>query len=168
MRHAPVVSALSVLLAACGTGRSGSPACGLAQAVGPTVILEQLQDARMVLTEVPRGLPGSLPARVVGQAQSKVLVGYDQAHDLALGFQGTGMGFPLAGAGGYGLLVMDDTSQRVEGVLVYLSSAPRDYPKLGSVSDPQASLPLYGVRVDWSGVSNPKCPLLGDSVRTAR
>jgi hypothetical protein len=168
MRHSPVLAALSILVAACGTGRTGSPACGLAQAVGPTVILEQLQDPRMVVTEVPRGLPASLPARVVGQAQSKAMVGYDQAHNLALGFQGTGLGFPLAGAGGYGLLVMDDTSRRVQGVLVYVSPAPNNYPQLGTISDQQTSIPLYGVRVDWSGVSNPKCPLLGDSVRTAR
>jgi hypothetical protein len=168
MRRFPVLALLSLPLAACGTGRSGSPACGLAQAVGPTVILEQLQDTRMIVTEVPRGLPASLPARVVGQAQTKALVGYDQAHNLALGFQGIGLGFPINGAGGYGLLVLDDTSQRVQGVLVYVSPTPNNYPQLGTISDQQNSIPLYGVRVDWSGVSNPKCPLLGDSVRTAR
>jgi len=153
------------LVAACGTGRTGSPVCGLAMVVGPTVIQEQLADARMVLTDAPRGLPQTLPARVPGRAQGSVLVGYDQSRNLVLGFQGEG--FPLAGAGGYGLLVVDDTSQRVQGVVIYESPAPKDYPKLGTVTAGDASIPLFGVRVDWAGVSNPKCPLLGDSVKAA-
>jgi len=156
----------AIALAACGTGRTGSPVCGLAMVVGPTVIQEQLADARMILPEAPRGLPQSLPARVAGRAQGKVLVAYDQSRSLVLGFQGEG--FPLAGAGGYGLLVVDDTSSRVQGVVVYESPAPRDFPKLGTVVGGDATIPLFGVRVDWNGVSNPKCPLLGDSVPAAR
>jgi len=163
MRSVPVILAALCFAAGCGTGRTGSPVCGLAMVVGPTVIQEQLADARMILTEVPRGLPRSLPARVAGRAQGVVLVGYDQSRNLVLGFQGEG--FPIAGAGGYGLLVMDDTSQRVQGVMIYESPAPKDYPKLGSVAGGDATIPLFGVRVDWNGVSNPKCPLLGDSVR---
>ena len=166
MRHPSWLAPLA-LIAACGTGRSGSPLCGMAQVVGPTVIQEQLQDARMILTDVPRGLPSSLPAKVATkQQQGSVLVGYDQSRNLVLGYQGTG--FPLAGAGGYALLVMDDTSSRVEGVIIYESPAPKDYPKLGTVSSGDANVPLYGVRVDWTGVSNPKCPLLGDSSSTRR
>ena len=162
MRPALVLLAL----AACTSGRSGSPVCGLGYVVGPTVIQEQLQDARMILTEAPRGLPTSLPARVAGKDKGTVTVGYDASKNLVLGFEGPT--FPLAGAGGFGLLVVDDTSSRVEGVMIYESPAPRDYPKLGTVSSNGADVPLYGVRVDWNGVSNPKCPLLGDSTRTAR
>lgn len=165
MRHPSLLAPLA-LIAACGTGRSGSPVCGLGYVVGPTVIQEQLQDARMILTTVPRGLPPSLPARVAGKAPGTVLVGYDAAKNLILGYQGSS--FPLAGAGGFGLLVVDDTSSRVEGVVIYESPAPPDYPKLGTVSSGEAMIPLYGVRVDWNGVSNPKCPLLGDSSSTRR
>ncbi|HYK10623.1 MAG TPA: hypothetical protein VEV39_07480 [Gemmatimonadales bacterium] len=153
-------------LAACSPSHGGSPVCGLGYVVGPTVIQEQLQDTRMILTEAPRGLPGSLPARVAGKERGSVTVGYDASKNLVLGFQGPT--FPLAGAGGFGLLVVDDTSSRVEGVMIYESPAPRDYPKLGTVSSNGADIPLYGVRVDWNGVSNPKCPLLGDSARTTR
>jgi len=165
MRGTPALAFLG-LLAACGSGRSGSPVCGLGYVVGPTVIQEQLQDPRMILPEAPRGLPTSLPARVAGKDKGTVSVGYDASRNLALAFQGTT--FPLPGAGGFGLLVVDDTSSRVEGVMIYESPAPRDYPKLGTVSSGGADIPLYGVRVDWNGVSNPKCPLLGDSARTAR
>ena len=156
---------LIAVLAGCGTGKTGSPVCGLGFVVGPTVVQEQLQDPRQIVTSVPRGLPASMPARVAGKNAGMVLVGYDQSHNLALGYQG--QDFPLAGAGGYGLLVVDDTSSRVEGVLIYESPAPSQYPKLGDVASGDATIPLFGVRVDWNGVSNPKCPLLGDSVRTA-
>lgn len=161
-------SALAAL-AACGTGRSGSPVCGLALIAGPTMIYQQLSDPRMIITEAPRGLPSSLPARVGGQsAQGTVLVGYGQAppRQLTLGYQGTN--FPAPGAG-YALLVVDDTSQRVEGVMIYDSNDPKAV-QIGTVVGPAGSntIPLYGVRVDWSGVNNPKCPLLGDSGSATR
>jgi len=155
------------VVAACGTGRSGSPICGLAFIAGPTVIYQQLADARMIVTEAPRGLPATLPALVAGQSvQGSVLVGYDQTRHLTLGYRGGN--FPAPGAG-YALLVVDDTSQRVQGAIIYQSTDPKSV-QIGSVVGPDGStmIPLYGVRVDWSGVSNPKCPLLGDSVRTAR
>lgn len=165
MRGAAVFLLIGALTA-CGTGRSGSPVCGLGYVVGPTVIQEQLQDPRMIVTEAPRGLPTSLPGRVAGKEAGTALVGYDASKNLILGYQGPN--FPIPGSGGFGLLVVDDTSSRVEGVLVYESPAPRGYPKLGTVSSGGADIPLYGVRVDWNGVSNPKCPLLGDSVRATR
>lgn len=168
MRGTPVFLLLGALLA-CGTGRSGSPVCGLAKLAGPTVIYQQLADPRMIVTEAPRGLPSSLPALVGGQAsQGMVALAYDAAHHLSLRYQGPG--FPAPGAG-YALLVMDDTSSRVEGVLIYDSNDPRAV-QLGSVigvsSVGSNTVPLYGVRVDWTGVSNPKCPLLGDSVRATQ
>ena len=162
-----VVASLCAALAACGTGRSGSPVCGLAFIAGPTMIYQQLSDPRMIITEAPRGLPAGLPARVGGQsAQGTVLVAYDRAHQLTLGYQGTN--FPAPGAG-YALLVVDDTSQRVEGVMIYDSNDPKAV-QIGTVVGPAGSntIPLYGVRVDWSGVNNPKCPLLGDSGTVTR
>lgn len=155
--------------AACGGTKTRFPGCGFAMLAGPTVIQQQLNDARAVLTEMPRGLPGQLPARVAGQgSQGNVLVGYDESRHPVLGYQG--IGFPMAGAGGYGLLVMDDTSQRVQGVVIYESPAPRGYPEIGKVTSGggDVTLPLFGVRVDWSGVSNPRCPLLGDTARATR
>jgi hypothetical protein len=104
---------------------------------------------------------------VGGQStEGTVLVTYDPSHHLTLGYQGAN--FPAPGAG-YALLVVDDTSQRVEGVMIYDSADPKAVP-LGTVSGPGSpnTIPLYGVRVDWTGVSNPKCPLLGDSVHTTR
>jgi len=47
-------------------------------------------------------------------------------------------------------------------VLLYEGQRPpKSYPALGTVSGGDKTIPLYGVRVDWRGVSNPQCPLLG-------
>jgi hypothetical protein len=148
-------------LAQCSGERSAhSPTCGLAQVVGPTLIQQQLINPASVLTEPPRGLSSSLPARVVGQSdQGEVLVGRaDSAHALVLGYQGSGFPTP---PGGYGLLVVDDSTERAQGVLVYESDVPRGDPVLGSVTGVDRSIPLFGVRVSWASVNNPRCPLLG-------
>ena len=149
----------------CAGDRTRSPMCGIAQLAGPALIQQQLVNLPYVLTEAPRGLPASLPARVVfvGEgpkpAQGQVLIAYT-GNQLVMGYQGAG--FP-APPGGYGLLVVDDSTRRAQGVLVYESQVPRNYPELGSVTGSDRSVPLFGVRVDWAGVNNPRCPLLGDA-----
>ena len=67
-------------------------------------------------------------------------------------------------------IVVDiDSTQRAQGVLIYESQRPpKTYPQLGEVSGGDHSVPLHGVRVDWAGVSNPRCPLLGAAVRPQR
>lgn len=145
--------------AGCG-GRSRTPPCGLGTAAAPMVILQRL-DAGLVLTEVPRGLPDHLPARVIGERQGEVLIAHE-GNALALGYQGAS--FPTDTAYSFGLLVVDDSTQRVVGVLIYGSSnVPRHRASLGTVTGGSQSLPLYGVRVDWAELNNPRCPLLGDT-----
>jgi hypothetical protein len=48
-------------------------------------------------------------------------------------------------------------------VLVYESQVPRNYPELGTVTGAERSIPLFGVRVNWPGVNDPRCPLLGSA-----
>ena len=147
-----------VLVAACGGEASRSPACGLARIAGPGLFREHLLNARAVITDAPRGLPDSLPAMVIQQTRAWVRVAYDpEGKTLVMGYEGPG--FPARG--GYGLLVVDDTSHRAVGVLIYESEEPKQHPRLGTITGGAAALNLYGVRVDWSSVSNPTCPLLG-------
>jgi hypothetical protein len=148
--------ALTVVVAACGGDPSRSPACGLALIAAPTLIQQQLLNARAVITDAPRGLPDSLPAMVIQQKQASVRIGYDAERRIVMGYEGPG--FPPRG---YGLLVVDDTSHRAVGVLIYESEEPKQYPRLGTITGGGAALTLYGVRVDWASVSNPRCPLLG-------
>jgi hypothetical protein len=149
--------------AACGGDRTRSPTCGLAQVAGPALIQQQLTVVPAVLTEAPRGLPASLPARVVGAPQGTVQVAYGKG-GLALSYAGPA--FPassVSDSSAYALLVVDDSTQRAQGVLIYESRRPPPtYPQIGTLAaGERTSVPVYGVRVSWASVSNPRCPLLG-------
>ncbi len=163
LRPAPLAVAV-LLLAACGGDRGRSPICGIALVTAPTLIHEQLKNARAIITDVPRGLPESLPGRLAGAGDSgigKVKVSFAEGRKSALALGWEGGLFPRH-KDGFALLVVDDTSQRVEGVMLFDVPGPDStvYPLLGHVSTSDLSLPLYGVSVDWAGMSNPRCPLL--------
>jgi hypothetical protein len=145
-------------MSACNRGTSGSPTCGIALLAGPSLITSQLANARAVLTDPPRGLSDSLPALVIQQKNERgaVIVGRDAEGRVSMQFRGPS--FPQRG---YGLLVVDDTSQRAMGVLILDQEDPSGHPAIGAVIGSSTSLNLYGVRVDWASVSNPRCPLFG-------
>ena len=150
-----------VLLAsvnACNRGTSGSPTCGIALLAGPSLITSQLTNARAVLTDPPRGLSDSLPVLVIQQKNERgaVIVGRDAEGRVSMQFRG-----PTFPQRGYGLLVVDDTSQRAMGVLVLDQEEPAGHPAIGTVIGGSTALNLFGVRVDWASVSNPRCPLFG-------
>lgn len=152
---------LALVLAGCSRGGGGSPTCGIALIAGPSLITSQLSNARAVVTDPPRGLPDSLPARVIEQkagsgGSGALLVGRDAEGKVSMQYRGPG--FP---ARGYALLVVDDTSQRAMGVLILDQEEPQRHPVVGTVIGGSTTLNLYGVRVDWASVSNPRCPLFG-------
>ncbi len=150
---------LLLLAAACGRGAGGSPTCGIAFLAGPGLITSQLTNARAVLTDPPRGIPDSLPALVVQQQKNDrgaVIVSHDAEGKISMQFRGPA--FPTRG---YGLLVVDDTSQRAMGVMVIDQEEPERHPPIGTVIGGSTALNLYGVLVDWASVSNPRCPLFG-------
>lgn len=159
---------LTFLMISCGGDRSRSPTCGMARLIGPSLIQERLKRLPFVLTDPPRGLPGSLPVVVAGTTlQSTVQVSYTRG-TLIMEYQGAG--FPVAGVTDstvYALLVVDDSTQRAQGVLIYESQRPPSgYPSVGQCvggGPGGRSIPLYAVRVDWQGVSNPRCPLFAPS-----
>jgi hypothetical protein len=125
---------------------------------GPSLITSQLANARAVLTDPPRGLADSLPVLVIQQKNERgaVIVGRDAEGRVSMQFRG-----PTFPSRGYGLLVVDDTSQRAMGVLVLDQEEPGGHPAIGTVIGGSTALNLYGVRVDWVSVNNPRCPLFG-------
>ena len=156
------IAILALVITACGRGggsSSGSPTCGIAAIAGPALITNQLGNARAVLTDPPRGVPDSLPALILQQKSrdfGAVIVTRDAEGKVSMLYRGNG--FP---ARGYGLLVVDDTSQRAMGVMVLDQEEPQRHPAIGSIIGGGSALSLYGVRVDWASVNNPRCPLLG-------
>jgi hypothetical protein len=153
---------LTALASACGGDRTRSPTCGLALLVGPRLIQQQLTVLPYVLSEAPRGLSASLPALVAGTSQQgEVSVSYAGPR-LALTYRGPNFPPFPNDTTVYALLVVDDSTQRAQGVLIYESiRPPTTFPQLGTVAGGDKAVPLYGVRVDWASVSNPRCPLLG-------
>ena len=150
---------VTLLMAACSGGGRGSPTCGIAAIAGPSLITSQLANARSVVTDPPRGLPDSLPTLII-QPKSRdtgvVIVTRDASGRVSMLYRGNG--FP---ARGYALLVVDDTSQRAMGVLILDQEEPVRHPAIGTIIGGSTALNLFGVRVDWASVSNPRCPLFG-------
>lgn len=152
------LGALALAVLACRGDAARGPTCGLALVVGPTLIQQQMLNLRARIVDAPLGVPERLPARVADRNDpGGVVAGYESGR-LIMGFEGPG--FPTRP--GYGLLVVDDTSQRAMGVLIYDRDVPPpDYPRIGTVQGGEITIPLYGVLVEWASVSNPRCPLLG-------
>lgn len=146
-----------VLLGACGGDRSRSPTCGMALLIGPSVVMRTFEIPNAVIAEVPRGLPSSLPGRVVAQpAPGTATIELGSTGQLVVAYRG--IGFPTPGSG-YALLVVDDSTSRAEGVLVFESTPRGQAPQLGTVTDGANTVALYGVRLKYADVSNPRCPL---------
>lgn len=165
--RASAVAAVLIAAAACRVERQRSPVCGMALLVGPSLIQEQMSDARALLTDAPRGLPATLPARVAGSADTgrvRVAGGTDR---LALELGGISLPAISVDSTGrdstvFALLLVDDSTAVVHGVLLYeRDRPPAEYPRLGVVTSGSRSVPLYGLRLNWASVSNPRCPLLG-------
>jgi hypothetical protein len=157
-------AALALTLAACSFDRSRSPVCGFELLAGPRLIQDRLNDARALLTDAPRGLPDVLPARVAGRADTAHAIRGAAQEQLALVYEGAYFPPGISDSTVYGLLVVDDSSERVIGLLVYEGIAPpKEYPRIGVVAHDAAVVPLFGVRVNWAGIYNPRCPLLGSA-----
>jgi hypothetical protein len=166
-RRAPVGALAALFFVACTADRSRSPVCGMSLLVGPSLIQQQLNNARAILSDVPRGMPASLPARVAGEADTaRALVATDHGR-LVLSF--AGKGFPPVQTDStrrdssvFGLLLVDDSTDVVKGVLVFAGGRPpKEYPRLGTIVGDDQVVPLFGIRLAWTAVSNPRCPLLG-------
>lgn len=167
-RTALAALATAAALAGCTVDRSRSPVCGMALLVGPNLILQQLSDARAILTDAPRGLPATLPVRITGQPDTgRAAVTSGERAGLLLELPGNLVPAVSVDTSGrdstvFGVLLVDDSTAIVQGVLVFeRPRPPADYPRLGTLSDPQRAIPIYGLRVNWRDLSNPHCPLFG-------
>ena len=80
------------------------------------------------------------------------------------GFEGEG--FPATP--GFGLVLVEDSADTFKGVLIYDLDPPQGLPQLGLVTGGTGTIPLYGARVAWGAVSEPRCPLFArvDTVTT--
>lgn len=165
------ISLLALGVLACSVDPHRSPVCGMALLVGPRLILEQIGDAHALLTEAPRGLPATLPARVVGGSDSTFVRVSSERDHVVLDYQGGKLPVVTVDSTGrdstvFGVLLVDDSTATVQGVLIFdRPRPPQDYPQIGRLADAERSVPFYGARVNWASVSNARCPLLGKPVK---
>jgi hypothetical protein len=153
------------LVTACTPTRNpeNSAVCGFAAMAASSLVLDQFQRATTVIPEAPADLAGTVPARVVGHGTTRALVARTDSA-VTLGFEGEG--FPERP--GFGLVLVDDSTEVLRGVLVFDSDGPVDYPQIGTISSATSTIPLYAMRITWSRVSDPRCPLFAASDSTKR
>ncbi len=161
MRHIAPLCALMAI--ACGEPNPENTAtCGFAILGAANKALEQLHSGNRLLSDAPADFRGMIPARVPGHGTVAALVGEtDQGPIVAY----DGDGFPPVS--GYGVIMVNDSTDATEGVLIYDLDPPMGYPILGGVSNGRYVIPLFGMRVAWSAVSTDRCPLFAKIDSTA-
>lgn len=117
-------------------------------------VLEQMQTGTKVLAVVPEDFGGTVATRVPGYGTVAGAVA-DTPDGPIVTYSGDG--FPSIP--GFGIMLVEDSTDTFQGVLIYDLDPPMGYPILGGVSDGRLTVPLYGMRVSWSAVSFPRCPL---------
>jgi hypothetical protein len=146
---------IALVLIGCTEGDpENNPVCGIAAMAGAAMVLEQFGVPGKILEEIPEGVEGVVPARVVGWRTARALAGVGP-DGAVLGYEGPG--FPEIP--GFGLVLVEDSLEVFKGVLVFETEAPNGLPRLGTISSTTSTIPLYGLRVTWGAVSSPRCPL---------
>lgn len=152
-----------LLLLACDEGDPENRAsCGIAIMGAANKVVEQMQTGTKVLTQVPDDFRGTVPTRVPGYGTVAGLVAASPEGPIVTY---DGDGFPTVP--GFGIMLVEDSTDTFQGVLIYDLDPPTGYPILGGVSDGRLVVPLYGLRVSWSAVSFPRCPLFAPIHTTA-
>jgi hypothetical protein len=145
---------IAALAAACGEASENSASCGITAVAGASAALEQFRAGSKVLTQVPPVFRGTVPLRVAGHGTKWGLVG-ETPDGPVVAYDGEG--FPRIP--GFGVILVEDSTDTFKGVLIYDVQPPMGYPQLGMVSGDGHTIPLYGARVTWSLVSTERCPM---------
>lgn len=131
-----------------------NPVCGISAMAGASMVLEQFSTPGKILTQLPAGVEGVVPARVVGYGTGRALAA-PGPDGVILGYEGEG--FPATP--GFALALVEDSLDTFKGVLIYDLEPPQSLPQLGTVSSATNTVPLFGLRVMWVAVSSEKCPM---------
>jgi hypothetical protein len=131
-----------------------SASCGFAILGAANKALEQLYTGNRTLLAVPEEFRGTVATRVPGHGTTPGLVG-ETPDGPIVAYDGEG--FPPVS--GFGIMLVNDSTDTFEGVLIYDLEPPMGLPVLGGVTNGRYVIPLYGMRVAWAAVSTERCPL---------
>ena len=114
-----------------------NPVCGISAMAGASMVLEQFATPGKIMTYLPDGIEGVVPARVAGYGTARALAasGPDGA---ILGYEGEG--FPATP--GFALALVEDSLDTFMGVLIYDLEPPQNIPQLGTVSSATTTIPV--------------------------
>ncbi|MFQ6046603.1 MAG: hypothetical protein ACE5PT_09670 [Gemmatimonadales bacterium] len=149
-----LVGALAFVMACERGNPENSPICALQHLAAANAVVNELRAGTKALYGAPEEVTGTVPTRVTGYGTGRSVV--ERTPDgLILSFEGEG--FPQTP--GFGLVLVEDSLDTFKGVLIMDIEPPIEYPRLGWVAEGTRSIPLYGLRVTWAGVSSDMCPL---------
>lgn len=154
MKPPVVLVAPFILLAACRGNPENNAACGFTSMAVASRLVQSLQDLSHAVNTPPTDVPGLLPGKVVAHGTSAVTASRT-ATGLALHYSGDA--FPQLP--GFGVLLVDDSTEAVRGVMIFEPEPPKGWPKLGIIASGADSLPLFGMRVHWADLNAPRCPM---------
>jgi hypothetical protein len=131
-----------------------NPVCGISAMAGASMVLEQFATPGKIMTYLPDGVEGVVPARVAGYGTARALAA-PGPDGVILGYEGEG--FPATP--GFALALVEDSLDTFKGVLIYDLEPPQNIPQLGTVSSATTTIPLFALRVMWNAVSSERCPM---------
>lgn len=142
------------LLAACRGNPENNAACGFTSMAVASRLVQSLQDLSHVVNTPPTDVPALLPGKVVAHGTARITASRT-AKGLVLHYGGEA--FPTVP--GFGVLLVDDSTETVRGAMIFAPDPPKGYPQLGTIDDGSTTLPLYGIRVHWDDLNAPRCPM---------
>lgn len=158
LRRLVTLAVLAGTMACAPRDRSENSAiCGITMLASATRILEQLNQVESALSEAPEGLlSGPFAARVIGYGTTAAVANLADSGRVAARYSGEG--FPTQP--GFGVALVDDSSEVFRGVLVWdKEPPPAEYPTIGTIGDSSVTMPLIAVLINWESVNSERCPL---------
>ena len=153
------MAALLVVLALPGCGdSSGRAACGFSSVAGANLLLGAFATPNVTLSAPPRRVPATLPARVVaGPLYSAAMSRPDSLLVATITADSAAHLSPGSG------VLIQDTSGRTRGIVLFDAPPVAGAPVIGSVVIGARSAPLVGINVDPTPYQDARCPLFPDS-----
>lgn len=156
MKICHLIPAVAVLTACGPRDAQNSALCGMTMMASGNRVLERLSNIHAILAEPPEAmLSGRVPTRVLGYGVAHSIATPADSNRVTLAYQGEG--FPELP--GFGLALVDDSSEVFRGVVVFDPEPPRGYPEVGTVTSGDVTVPLFGLRIHWTSVNSEQCPL---------
>lgn len=122
---------------------------------GANRVLDQMAQGFAFLGTPPEALlEGNVPTRVVGYAVNRSVPVVD-GERVRLQYEGEG----LPQTPGFGVGLIDDSTEVFRGVLIFETEPNPSFPEIGTVVDGTNTVPLFAVRIHWTSVNDDTCAL---------